>query len=287
MYGFIVVTLATFYAECCRFRKDNRALFICFPRSLESVVARWYADHINPIELREFDKVVNLFIERFLFNTEASPTLNHLYNLKQGETERAGDFIHRWRSTCNKMKVPIPEEHALQIILNNFSQPIRSLIATSPAKSFIKLIERVEWLEAGIESGLYKGTPLVKNIQDQKKKAQFAHSVDASCNSLGSSSKGNKNNNGSGPRLDQNKGQKERSYKNNDKPLPIGLQQKGDLQEKPKYIKWEKDRVFTPLDQTLETVLDYLLKHGMIKLPKIADPPIILGKIQRPVLQVS
>ena len=52
--------LATFYAECGRFRKDNRALFICFPRSLEGTTARWYADHINPIELREFDKVVNL-----------------------------------------------------------------------------------------------------------------------------------------------------------------------------------------------------------------------------------
>ena len=166
------------------------------------------------------------------------------------------------------MKVPIPEEHALQIILNNFSQPIRNLIPTSPAKSFIKLIERAELLEAGIESGLYEGTPLVKNIQDQKKKVQFAHSVDASSNSLGSSSKGNKHNSGSGPRIDQNKGQKERSYKNNDKPLPIGLQQKGDLQEKPKYIKWEKDRVFTPLDQSLEAVLDYLLKHGMIKLLK-------------------
>ena len=133
--------LATFYAECCRFRKDNRALFICFPRSLEGIAARWYADHINPIELREFDKVVNLFIERFLFNTEASPTLNHLYNLKQNENERAGEFIHRWRSTCNKMKVPIPEEHALQIILNNFSQPLRSLIATSPGK----ILYQVDW----------------------------------------------------------------------------------------------------------------------------------------------
>ena len=32
--------LATFYAECGRFRKDNRALFICFPRSLEGTVGQ-------------------------------------------------------------------------------------------------------------------------------------------------------------------------------------------------------------------------------------------------------
>ena len=169
--------LATFYAECGRFRKDNRALFICFPRSLEGVAARWYADHINPIELREFDKVVNLFIERFMFNVEASPTLNHLYNLKQNENEKASEFIHRWRSTCNRMKVPVPEEYALQIILNNFAQPLRNLISTSPAKSFIKLIERAEWLETGLDNGLYEGYPFVRGNPDQKKKAHIAYST--------------------------------------------------------------------------------------------------------------
>ena len=66
--------LAIFFAECSRFKRDNRALFLCFPRSLEGVAAKWYAEHINPIELKEFDKVVNLFIERFLFNTKALPT---------------------------------------------------------------------------------------------------------------------------------------------------------------------------------------------------------------------
>ena len=64
-------------------------------------------EHINPIELRDFDKVVNLFIERFLFNTEALPTLNHLYNLKQENNEKARDFIRKWRSIYNKMRTPI------------------------------------------------------------------------------------------------------------------------------------------------------------------------------------
>ena len=106
--------LAMFFAECARFSEDNRALFLCFPRSLEGIAAKWYAEHINPIELRDFDKVVNMFIERFLFNTEALPTLNHLYNLKQESNEKARDFIRKWRSICNKMRNPISEEHALQ-----------------------------------------------------------------------------------------------------------------------------------------------------------------------------
>ena len=74
--------LAMFFAECARFSEDNCALFLCFPRSLEGIAAKWYAEHVNPIELRDFDKVVNMFVESFLFNTEALPTLNHLCNLK-------------------------------------------------------------------------------------------------------------------------------------------------------------------------------------------------------------
>ena len=104
--------LAMFFAECAWFSEDNRALFLCFPRSLDGIAAKWYTEHVNPIELRDFDKVVNMFVERFLFNIEALPTLNHLYNLKQEPNEKARDFIHKWRSICNKMRNPISEEHA-------------------------------------------------------------------------------------------------------------------------------------------------------------------------------
>ena len=155
--------LATFFAECSRFKRDNRALFLCFPRSLEGVAAKWYAEHINPIELKEFDKVVNLFIERFLFNTEALLTLSHLCNLRQNENEKARDFIHRWRSACNKMRDPISERHALSLILNNFSQPLRGLISTAPSRTFIELTERAEWLELSVENGVYEGFTFSKS----------------------------------------------------------------------------------------------------------------------------
>ena len=121
--------LALFFTECSKFRRNNRALFLCFPRSLEGIAAKWYSEHINPIELKEFDKVVNLFIERFLFNAEALPTLSHLCSLKQKENEKARDFIHRWRSACNKMCDPISE--GTRAILN-FEQ----LLATPKGTDF-------------------------------------------------------------------------------------------------------------------------------------------------------
>ena len=274
--------LATFYAECGRFRKDNRALFICFPRSLEGTTARWYADHINPIELREFDKVVNLFIERFMFNIEASPTLNHLYNLKQNENERAGEFIHRWRSTCNRMKVPIPEEHALQIILNNFAQPLRNLISTSPAKSFIKLIERAEWLETGLDNGLYEGYPFVRGNPEQKKKAHVAYSTDFSQTTavVLAARKARK----IATRIQDTPGPKEQTLQPRKgkfvKPQPVqsAPQPEAKQQEKPKHEGWSYDREFTALEQSREDILEYMMSKGMIKLPKVADPPVAMGK---------
>ena len=133
-------------------RETTTTLFLCFPRSLEGTAAKWYLECINPIKLKELDKVVNLFIERFLFNTEELPTLSHLCNLGQREDEKARDFIHRWRSACNKMRDPISERHALSLILNNFSQPLRGLISTAPSRTFIDLTERAEWLELSMEN---------------------------------------------------------------------------------------------------------------------------------------
>ena len=252
--------LAMFFAECSKFKRDNRALFLCFPRSLEGTAAKWYSEHINPIELREFDKVVNLFIERFLFNTEALPTLSHFCNLRQNENEKARDFIRRWRETCNKMRDPISERHALSLILNNFSQPLRSLISTSPSKSFIELTERAEWLEMGLENGVYDGITLVKNNLDPKKKANFTSSANISRND----NKGSKGNHA------------DREERQNSKLSQPNFPQK----EKIKREGWSNDRVFTPLKQTLEEALEFMLTKGLVKLPKATTPPTIMGRFK-------
>ncbi|CAN6447954.1 unnamed protein product [Victoria cruziana] len=75
--------LAMFFTECSQFRGNHRALFRCFPCSLEGLAARWYREHINPVELKDFDKLINLFIERFISNVEITPTITTLYNMKQ------------------------------------------------------------------------------------------------------------------------------------------------------------------------------------------------------------
>ena len=207
-----------------------------------------------------------------MFNTEALPTLNHLYNLKQDDKEKAIDFIRRWRDTCNKMRTPISEEHALQVILNNFSQPLRSLISTYPSKSFIELIERAEWLEMGMDNGVYDGITLARGSQDAKKKAHFTLSASSS-----SDNKGNKNDHGNNS--EGFRGQKGKFFNNNKPSNPI-LSSEKKIRKKPKCKDWSPDREFTPLEQTLEEVLEYMLTKNMIRLPKVVDPPVILGKFK-------
>ena len=91
-----------------------------------------------------------------------------------------------------------------------------SLIFPYPSKSFIELTERVEWLEMGVENGMYEGVTLAKNVQDPKKKAHFTYSADALGDNQGSSSK---NGNSSGTKPEQNRGRKGKFFKNSDKPL--------------------------------------------------------------------
>ena len=223
------------------------------------------------------DKVVNLFIERFLFNTEALPTLSHLCNLRQNEKEKARDFIHRWRSACNKMRDPISERHALSLILNNFSQPLRGLISTAPTRTFIELTEWAEWLEPSVENGVYEGFTFSKNNPqgEQKKKAHFTYSTNNN-NSSRNQYKGQKKDYCYGSGSSSNKDQKGKPAPQYNKPPQQDQGPK--LREKTKHEGWSYDRKFTPLDQTLEDVLEYMLSKEMVKLPRLANPLVPMGK---------
>ncbi|KAF3771680.1 hypothetical protein EJ110_NYTH59820 [Nymphaea thermarum] len=156
----------------CELDTEEWALFRCFPRSLEGIATQWYREHINPVELKNFDKLINLFIETFIQNVETAPTITTLCYLKQRPGEKVRDFIQRWRSSCNRMRDPISQSHALGLIVNNLTQPLRSLISNAPIKSFMDLTERAECIEAGIENGAFDTVIPVKVREDTKKNSR-------------------------------------------------------------------------------------------------------------------
>ncbi|KAF3773375.1 hypothetical protein EJ110_NYTH55459 [Nymphaea thermarum] len=52
---------------------------------------------------------------------------------------------------------------------------------------------------------------------------------------------------------------------------------KGDDEKKNKHPGWSYDRKFTPLSQSREKILEYLLTKGTIVLPKVSEPPKMMG----------
>ena len=84
--------------------------------------------HLEPPNIREFKWIINLFMERFRFNLEALLTISQLYNLKQKKEKGAHEFINRWWFMASKMKKSISDSHTLVILMDNFSQPLQSLI---------------------------------------------------------------------------------------------------------------------------------------------------------------
>ncbi|CAN6444993.1 unnamed protein product [Victoria cruziana] len=242
--------LAMFFAECFQFRNNHRALFRCFPRSLEGLAAQWYREHINPVELKDFNKLINLFIERFISNVEITPTITTLCNMRQRQGENVRDFIQRWRSACNRMKEPISQAHALGLIVGNLSQPLRSLISSAPVKSFIDLAERAECIEIGMENGAFDA--VIK-----KPAGKPAHSVVSSTTPVVKSK--------------QTKATKKATAATASKTTTAPKKQRPG---------WSYDRKFTPLEQSLEEIMGVLVQRGTLTLPKVSDPPPVMGKFK-------
>ena len=177
------------------------------------------------------------------------------------------------------MKEPISEGNALSIILNNFSQPLKGLISTSPSKSFIKLIELVEWLEMGLENETYDGITLARGSQDVKKKTNFTFSASPSNSNNGKNKRGGRKNHTGRPGRDDCSSQKNGISRQNDSP-PSSIQLESKPQGRPKHDGWRYDHEFTSLEQPLEQVLEYMITKEMIKLPKVADPPVTMGRFK-------
>ena len=100
-----------------------------------------------------------------------------------------------------------------------------------------------------------------------------------SYNSAGNSKAGRGSNQGNqGSNLGEYKGQIRKRYENSDKILQYSLQQKGKKQEEPKRKDWSKDRDFTPLDEPLDKILEYMMSSGLLRLSKAVSPSTIMGK---------
>ncbi|KAF3776992.1 hypothetical protein EJ110_NYTH47091 [Nymphaea thermarum] len=190
--------------------------------------------------------------EWFIQNVETTPTITTLCYLKQRPGEKVRDFIQRWRSSCNKMRDPISQSHALGLIVNNSTQPL-SLISNAPIKSFIDLTEWAECIEGGIENGAFDAVILIKVREDTKKNSR-SQNVPANIVANASTFKKEKS------EYPKNKGVKWTELVAVAVPLKINILDGG------------YNRKFTQLQQSYEEVMHMLIERGTLFLPKVSTP---------------
>ena len=56
----------------------------------------WYSS-LDPSKTKEWNKLVELFVDQFIFNTMIDVTLRDLETTKQGVGETFSDYMTRWK----------------------------------------------------------------------------------------------------------------------------------------------------------------------------------------------
>ncbi|KAF3789151.1 hypothetical protein EJ110_NYTH07253 [Nymphaea thermarum] len=202
----------------------------------------WFPWGEMTITLDEFSSIMGLPEPKGSFKTSKAPTITTLCYLKQRPDEKVRDFIQRWRSSCNKMRDSISQSHALGLIVNNLTQPLRSLISNALIKSFIDLTERAECIEAGIENEAFDAVIPVKFREDTKKNSR-SQNVPANIVANVATFKKEKS------EYPKNKGVMDRASGSSS-------------DTKNKHPEWGYDRKFTPLQQSYEEVMHMLIERG-------------------------
>ncbi|CAN6440897.1 unnamed protein product [Victoria cruziana] len=146
------------------------------------------------------------------------------------------------------MNEPISQSHVLGLIVNNLSQPLRSLISSAPVKSFIDLTERTECIEIGMENGAF-------DVVIKKPASKPVHLIVVSMTPM----------------------VKSKQMKANRKATAATTSKTATVPEKQR-PGWSYDRKFTSLEQSLEEIMKVLLQRGILTLPKVSDLPPVMDK---------
>ncbi|CAN6462345.1 unnamed protein product [Victoria cruziana] len=147
------------------------------------------------------------------------------------------------------MKESISQSHALGLIVNNLSQPLRNLISSALVKSFIDLAERAECKEIGKENGTFD--TIIK-----KPTSKSTHSVVASMTQVTKSKQTKATN-------------KANTATSASKTIVAPNKQRPGL---------SYNRKFTPLEQSPEEIMGVLLQRCTLTLLKVSNLPPVIGR---------
>ena len=117
-----------------------------FSISLEGDALSWFLS-LTKEQVQDLNIIIELFIKRFAHLMEIKPTWAELTAERKKSGETVLRYIVRWRNMLAKSELPIPEKHAVELLVNNLEGPIQMALIYSPVSTFDELIERVTHLQ--------------------------------------------------------------------------------------------------------------------------------------------
>ncbi|XP_070029271.1 uncharacterized protein [Nicotiana sylvestris] len=162
------VHLRTYCDNLVRVGKDEKIRMKLFMRSLIGDALSWYISQ-NPKKWSNWVSIASDFMDQFRFNTENTPDIFYIQNLKKKPTETFCEYATRWRSEAAKVRPTLDEEQMNKFFVRaQDSQYYERLMVTENHK-FLDIIKLRERIEEGIKSGMDKIQTLIDNKVIQAK----------------------------------------------------------------------------------------------------------------------
>ncbi|XP_070025115.1 uncharacterized protein [Nicotiana sylvestris] len=147
------VHLRTYYDKLVGVGKDERLRMKLFMRSLTGDALSWYMSQ-NPKKWVNWVSMASDFMDRFRFNTENTPDVFYIQNLKKKPTETFREYATRWILEAAKERAALEEEQMNKFFVKaQYPQYYERLMVIENHK-FSNIIKLGERIEEGIKSGM-------------------------------------------------------------------------------------------------------------------------------------
>ena len=141
------------YLSIARMRGlDEKQTLHAFPFSLMEGASRWYYI-LDPSKSKVWNELVELFVDKFIFNTMIDVTLRDLETTKQGVGETFSVYMTRWKGKASRMVNRPNEKDQINIIIKNLLSAYNSRLLLSPISLFGELFNCGTRIEDAINNG--------------------------------------------------------------------------------------------------------------------------------------
>ena len=119
---------------------DKKKTLHAFPLPFTGGASRWYYSLV-PSKTKVWNELVEVFMNRFIFNTMIDVTQRDLETTKKGVGETFSEYMTRWKGKASRMVNRSNEKDQINMIIKNLLPAYNSRLLSSPISSFGKFCD--------------------------------------------------------------------------------------------------------------------------------------------------